>query len=273
MPAVLPVKLSEHVSSKITKLLLIGEQGTGKTGSLISLLKAGYKIRMFDFDSGVDILRNLALDQCPEKIDNLEVVSIEENVNLKQMSTVKGAKAYTDFRDTLEVWDGGVLSWGPEHVLVIDSWTTLARCAYAYGDDLNPAGKGGRKDKRASYGNGMDTLDLVLSVLSTKLSCNVVVCAHIAKDEITNAKGEVIDSKEFPASISKAHGQKFSLNFNSVLQIKRTGVGSKVERNIYTRPTSKLELKASIVKGLPEKFPIDTGLASFFKLVQGEQNV
>ena len=41
-------KLSDHQSNDFTKLLLIGDAKSGKTGSLVSLVKAGYKLRILD---------------------------------------------------------------------------------------------------------------------------------------------------------------------------------------------------------------------------------
>ena len=45
--------LDTHQSSEFTKLLYLGDSGSGKTGSLVSLLKAGYKIKVLDLDNGV----------------------------------------------------------------------------------------------------------------------------------------------------------------------------------------------------------------------------
>ena len=44
----------------------------GKTGSLVSLVKAGYKLRILDFDNLLDVLKYMIIRECPEKIDNVE---------------------------------------------------------------------------------------------------------------------------------------------------------------------------------------------------------
>ena len=49
-------KLSAHKESKPFKGMIIGDSGSGKTGSLASLAAAGYKLVIMDFDSGLDIL-------------------------------------------------------------------------------------------------------------------------------------------------------------------------------------------------------------------------
>ena len=47
--------LSKHQSSEFTKLLLMGDSKSGKTGALASLVLAGYKLRILDFDNGLEI--------------------------------------------------------------------------------------------------------------------------------------------------------------------------------------------------------------------------
>ena len=54
--------LSDHQSSQTTKMLFIGDSGSGKTGALASLAAAGYNLRILDVDNGVDILANLLRD-------------------------------------------------------------------------------------------------------------------------------------------------------------------------------------------------------------------
>ncbi len=68
--------LSKHQSNDFVKLLLLGDAKSGKTGSLVSLVEAGYKVRILDFDNLLDILAKLISEQCPEQIDNVEFRSL-----------------------------------------------------------------------------------------------------------------------------------------------------------------------------------------------------
>ena len=63
--------LANHQSNQFTKLLLIGDAKSGKTGSLVSLVKAGYKLRILDFDNLLDILKFKVMEECPDKLDNV----------------------------------------------------------------------------------------------------------------------------------------------------------------------------------------------------------
>src|SRR5215472_18461823 len=47
--AIMP-KATDYEASAVKKLLYIGDSGGGKTTSLFSLLKAGYKLRIYDYD-------------------------------------------------------------------------------------------------------------------------------------------------------------------------------------------------------------------------------
>ncbi len=67
-----------HQSNEFTKLLLIGDAKSGKTGSLVSLVKAGYKLRILDMDNLLDILKYCIIEQCPDLIDNVECRTLRD---------------------------------------------------------------------------------------------------------------------------------------------------------------------------------------------------
>ena len=43
-------------------MMLIGDNGSGKSGAVASLADAGYNIRMLDLDNGIDVLASLLKD-------------------------------------------------------------------------------------------------------------------------------------------------------------------------------------------------------------------
>src|SRR5882762_2840856 len=98
--------LSQHKSQKFTKLLLLGDAKSGKTGSLVSLVKAGYKLRILDYDNLLDILVRLINEQCPEKIDNVEFRPLRD----KRKTTGEGLvidgvpKAFSNGLKMLDRW-------------------------------------------------------------------------------------------------------------------------------------------------------------------------
>ena len=50
--------IKTHKSAEYTKLMLVGDSGSGKTTALASLANAGYNLRILDFDDGLSILQS-----------------------------------------------------------------------------------------------------------------------------------------------------------------------------------------------------------------------
>src|SRR6266436_2753547 len=80
--------LANHQSNDFTKLLLIGDAKSGKTGSLISLVEAGYKLRILDMDNLLDILKYMILQKCPDKIDNVEFRTLRDKMKATQAGSI-----------------------------------------------------------------------------------------------------------------------------------------------------------------------------------------
>ena len=102
----------DHTVSSRTKLLLVGDSGSGKTGSLASLANAGYNLRIADFDNGLDVLVNYLE---PEALDRVHYFTFRDSL--------KTASAYNEFVKKLESWKddsvdfGSVKEWGDKDVL------------------------------------------------------------------------------------------------------------------------------------------------------------
>jgi hypothetical protein len=171
--------LTQHQSNDYVKVLLLGDAKSGKTGSLVSLVAAGYKIRILDMDNLLDILKNLVLQQCPEKADNVEFRTLRD----KRKATSAGPiidgnpRAFVDAIKMLDRWkyktaqgdeiDLGVPGeWGPDCILVIDSLSRLCDAAFDFRDPLTPRGKSGDYDKRATYKDAQDAVEEVLAMIT-----------------------------------------------------------------------------------------------------------
>ena len=48
--------ISKHISADVTKLLLVGDSGSGKTAALAALANAGKNLRILDYDDGFCLL-------------------------------------------------------------------------------------------------------------------------------------------------------------------------------------------------------------------------
>ena len=67
--------LDSLTSSPVVKLLLIGDSGTGKTGSVAALVRDGYVVRVLDMDAGWESLASAVRRTCPERLNSVIVES------------------------------------------------------------------------------------------------------------------------------------------------------------------------------------------------------
>jgi len=254
--------LGELKKSKFVKMIYIGDSGSGKTGSLVSLVKAGYKLRILDMDAGVGVLASYVNEECPEKIGNVDFETRRDKYKPTPMGMkIEGkAKAWTEAMQLLDKWSDGSnpAEWGADTILVIDSLTRLSQAAAAFSDRLNPTAG----DKRQIYHHAQQMIENFLSnITDDAFGTNVILTSHIAYNEN--------ETKGFPSSIGKAIGPKIPTYFNNLFQAERVGMGDKARRVIRTYPTSKVDLKAENPFKLDKEVPLSSGMATLFEKLKG----
>lgn len=253
--------LSEHHSNKFVKMLLLGESGSGKTGSLASLAKAGYNLYIIDFDNGLDILANLLKDS-PEALARVHYETLTDKMRQSPVGPVPvSPTSFTKAQTLLTNWPGkGPLEkWTDQDILVIDSLSIMGDRALQMAQFME-----GKLDKRPElqhWGAAQNAVEGILELLySTSTNCNVIVCTHI--NYIEGEEGAV--KKGLPMAIGKAISPKVGRYFNSTLQVRTRGFGKSATRNILTRTEGLVELKSAIFQRIPESLPLDSGLATYF---------
>jgi hypothetical protein len=268
-------KASEHPSLSLIKGLLLGDSGSGKTGSLVSLLQAGYKLRVYDFDNLLQVLINHAIEECPDKLDNLSYQTFTDKIKIpsipvgmieksqRAMPFTDGTPtAYVNALKQLDYWRDGEEDlgrpgdWGPECIVVIDSLTFMAQAAYRYAQAMDPMGK----DGRVHYKTAQDLVMNCLALLASKqFNTNVLLLAHIDYD-----KDHLGMTKGFPRSIGSAINSVIAGNFNCVLRVENN---DGVNRYIKTNVSAIVDLKNPVPFRVKESYPIETGMADFFSAV------
>jgi hypothetical protein len=248
-------------------MLFIGDSGTGKTGALVSLVKAGYNLVILDFDNGLDILTSI-LSEEPNAAELLSRVTYETCTD--KLKAVNGIlmpdgqpKAYSKAMKLLTNWKtddedlGPVSAWDKKTILIVDSLTFMSNAVFRYVDFVNNF-----KDPRQTYGESMKLIENTLGMLySDAIGCHVIITSHISYIET-----EAGVNKGYPSSIGKALSPKIPRYFNTVLQAKVIGAGASAKRKIRTVPDGSLDLKtATAPNKLPAELPLETGLADFFK--------
>lgn len=254
-------KLSDHHSGKFTKLLYLGDSGTGKTGSLVSLMKAGYKLRVIDFDNGLDVLKEFGLKECPDKLANVDYETVRDKYKASPVGPViNGApKALVDSLKLLNKWtDESVpAEWGPDHILVMDSLTGLGKAAFEWAKGMNP----NSKEPRQWYHQAQQAVDNVISLLTSEaFHANVIIIAHVQFVEQND--GSV---RGYANTIGKALGPMIPTYFNTMVLAKTQGSGANVKRTIATVPTALIDLKNPAPFKVDKELPLETGLATLFE--------
>jgi len=259
-------RASEHISSSIQKLLYIGDSATGKTTSLFSLLTAGYKLRIFDYDNLLNPLISMARGKAPELLDNIEFMSFrDEYMTTAAGPIVPSPQAFTLGLKALDKWEDGSRprEWGDRTIVVLDSFTTMSRAAYFWAKMMQGAGtfaegvptKGYRPEQ--SYHTAQQAIMNVVALLTAdNFRCNVIVIAHLKYMERDGAV------KGFPVAVGSAISPEIPTYFPAVALATKNGD----KRVIRTRSTNMIDLKdpRSFDRNLAEELPMDTGLATYF---------
>lgn len=269
--------LADHQSRKSTKLLLMGHSGTGKSGALTSLVKAGYKLRILDLDNGLDSLASFVRRECPDKMANVEFRTIRDTYKKIPVSGQNPVEysasykwAFSTVQEMIANWKygdvdlGSPSTWGSDTILVIDSSSLLGAAAFNWAWFMNP----GSKDMRQVYGVAQDAFENIIAIVTADdLKTNVIIIAHIKYQQ-----GQDGPTKGFATAVGQALGPIIPIYFNSVAMMEISSSGSKIERQLRVVPTAMIDLK----NPAPFDFktpvlPIETGLADFFKTVRGEK--
>lgn len=264
--------LSKHQSSKYIKLLLLGDAKSGKTGSLVSLVKVGYKLRIIDMDNLLDSLRYQILEQCPDKLDNVEFRTLRDKRKMTPMgSVIEGApKAFVDALNMIDVWrykddDGNAVdlgrpdTWGPDYILVLDSLSRLCDACYDWREPLTPKGKGGGTDSRATYGDAQDAVENTLGVLTGKsFKTNVIVIAHGTYMDLEDGTKKI-----FPQGVGQKLSPKIPQYFPNYIRYKNTGG----KRTIQTDSDIMIDLAISNRAAVKTTYDIN-GLAELFEALR-----
>lgn len=256
--------LSSHPRTSIVRLINIGESGTGKTGSLASLAKAGYRLWVLDFDNGLDILA-AALAGDEESLARVTYQTLEDPVSL--VAGVPKLKppltAWKNAGKTLEAW--GAASFTSSDIVVLDTLTSMSQAAF--NEALVLAGRLNQRPQQNDYGWMADSVLLFLDALTSSESpFNLIVNTHV-RYLANDADAEIL------RGLPNAKGQQISKDigkfFNTVVLTRTKGSGPAARRVISTQPQGIIEVKTSNPFGVKPEYPIETGLADLFRDILG----
>lgn len=256
--------LSSHPVATTVKMLMLGNSGSGKTGSLASLAAAGYRLFIYDFDNGLDILMDpKVLD--PKHRGNIFYKTYQDKPVKSGNTLIPQATAWTQMTKDIGDWKedgksmGGIISWGPQDILVIDSFTFASDRCFDY--VLQTNGRMGQRPQIQDYGHAIDSLQGFLELVTGNAACNVIMTAHLMflGEELSGAR------KAFPNTIGQKLAPKIPRYFNNMVLVEKIQKGTDTIRQIQTQGTHVIDLKVSKPSLIPAKMPAD--LATLFKML------
>jgi len=255
-------KLSEHPAANFAKLLYLGDSGTGKTGSLVSLVQAGYKLRILDLDNGLDALRQHLAQIDPKLLDEVDYITVSDLIKSSQAGPITTARAYSKGLSFLDKWDDGSkpAEWGKDTIFVLDSLTMFGKAAYEWAKSMTP----NAREQRTWYFAAQQGVEKAISLLcADTFKTNVIVITHVNYKEVTEGV-----HKGYPSAIGAALGPTLPSYFNTMIQCEVKGSGKNVARTIQTLPSPIIDLKNPAPFKLEKSYPIASGLADIFKALK-----
>lgn len=265
--------LADHQSNEYTKLLLLGDAKSGKTGSLVSLVAAGYRLRILDMDNLLDILKYMIREACPDKLAGVEFRTLRDKLKAGAMGSIIDGqpKAWINAIKMLDRWkydetDLGVpAEWGSDCILVVDSLSRLCDAAYDFHEAIIPRGKSGDYDGRAVYGNAQDDVEKVLAMLTSKeFKTNVIVVCHGTYIDLPDKTVKI-----FPQGVGQKLSPKIPQYFPNYIRYRNQGG----KRTIQMKSDAMIDLANARPTAMADSYPIETGLAEIFKVLRGAEPV
>src|SRR5690606_24020587 len=257
--------LADHQSSSCTKLAYIGDSGTGKTRSIVSLLADGYKIRVLDLDDGLDTLANFAREQCPDKLGNVDYDPLSDKYKASRGGPILAgpSRAFTDSLELMTKWsDGSIPSeWGEDTIFVLDSLSAFSKAAFEWAKGMNPTAK----DPRQWYFSAQQVIENTIAMLTDEaFRTNVIIISHVNYKEVMEGV-----HKGYMNAIGTALGPVLPRYFNTLILAEAVGTGKNTRRKIKTLPTGVVDLKNPAPK-LDAELPLETGMSTIFKTLKGQ---
>ena len=270
--------LAEAQPVEFCKMLNVGVSGSGKTGAMVSLVRAGYNLKIIDHDNGLQILKAL-LD--PEEQERVEVETITDRLKATPLGHILPT-APTAISRSLAALSRWSMNAEPDDVIVIDTltrqgtfamWTAMFEGRWWKVGDPSPT-----RPRIQDWGAAQQIQEEILQGLFSESSVHhVLVNAHIVHIDTPGSGGQVVDDKGkvhdldpevkgYPSALGRKLPPRVGSYFNTMVETKIMG-GNRV---INTIPSDTLDLKvpARDVKGT---YPISTGLAELFELVAGRR--
>lgn len=257
--------MTQHQSTSKVNMLVLGDSGAGKTGGLASLVDAGLKVRILDFDNGVGPIRGFV--KKPELLANVDFLTLRDDYKLigpkvaatKASAFQRGMQALTDGKEWGNPDIGPLSTWGSDCVLVVDTLSTMSKSSFQM--VLIANGRAAGRPEQSDYGTAMDNVENFLNLVTgPDIKCHVLVQTHTTRNEDTG--------KIYPEALGSKLPPKVAKPFDNMISL---SVGPGGKRQYKTKIDGMLALKTAVP--LSESYPLETGLADIFRALTGKKEL
>lgn len=279
--------------------LIVGKPGSAKTGSLASLINAGFKLRVLAYDK-LHNMRPLHAYADPVLLRrNVDIALLEDPlVMTDDMKTIEpdgvptayrqGSKLLDRWRykreDGTEVDLGRSREWGPDTIVVLDSVTSQGDAAIRYARAMSSHTSTTTTDQ--DFNRAMEMQQSFLEkLLSSRTRHHVIVLAHLKvvspnverkgdtdlQIKVKEGIGDILESELLPSFLGKALPRIVGRNFDAVIESRRViRANGEVAYELNARSRAELDLRLASKEKLPKSFDIADGqLRIFDALIEG----
>lgn len=279
---------AKMLTTRPVRGLIVGYPKGGKTGSLVSLINAGFKVRIIDFDGNPEPILAFAN---PAMLANVDIVHFEDKMRMAAnwIEPVGVPHAFADALKMMSQWKykeadgtevdlGASNDWGLDTVVVVDGLTGMGDASKARAMKLLNKGPG-TMTKRVWNLAMSEQLAFVKEMAKESHHFHVLLLSHlkmvgpqdIEKDDsdmtadLKKRAIQLVDTRLYPSALGRALPPLIGAEFPTlILAEAKYGPGKKVTRVLRTVPRPDLDLGVPY-PDFPAELPIETGLLDIFK--------
>lgn len=262
------------------RILLMGNPGAGKTGSLACLANAGFKLRVLAFDKESNMMP-LLLHTRPECRANIDILFFEDRMRAGQrfIEPIGVPSAFADAIKAMTNWPGLGASkdWGPETVVVLDGITSMGTASMRRA--MAMANKTPLNRTQQVWGFAMDDQDNFIELMVSNANrFHFIALSHtkmIGPKDVTNSDddlsktikqqaADLVETRLYPSALGRELPRNIARHFPCALLIESEFKGKTVRRVIRTVQRPELDLKVP-ASSLADSLPIEDGLLTVFR--------
>lgn len=271
----------------------LGWPGSGKTGALVALANAGYKLRVLDFDGNFAPILAYVDDRA---LPNIDIVTLQDRMTNgdKYVEVVGIPTAFNDAAKMMKEWKykdendvevnlGKSAEWGLDTIVVIDTYTMMARMAKNRAMKMNNKNPGNMTS--AVWGQAVADAGNLLSIMKAdRNGFHLIVNTHkqilgptdflnqnddkeensaIKEQKLQMIRDGMIPPRVYPIGVTKPSSQSLAGELPIMLEFEKITKLGKDLRVIKTISGPEIDVKIP-GKDLKGQYPQDTGLLDIF---------